>query len=96
MEFRAQIEVSTKEGVLNPESRAVLQALNAHNFAISSLTLTKKFYVSLEADSKEGALKLLEGACEELLANPVIQDYEIKIEEMDSKKPDSKEAGASW
>lgn len=80
MQFKAEIEIATRSGVLNPESKAILQALQSHNFAISSLSMNKKFYLSLESDSKESAMKTLQEACEDFLANPIIQDYTIHIE----------------
>lgn len=80
MQFKAEIEIATRNGVLNPESKAILQALQSHNFAISKLSMNKKFYLSLESDSKESAMKTLQEACEEFLANPIIQDYIIHIE----------------
>ncbi|STQ85407.1 phosphoribosylformylglycinamidine synthase, purS protein [Helicobacter muridarum] len=80
MQFKAEIEIATRNGVLNPESKAILQALQSHNFAISKLSMNKKFYLSLESDSKENAMKTLQEACEEFLANPIIQDYIIHIE----------------
>ncbi|RDU70854.1 phosphoribosylformylglycinamidine synthase, purS protein [Helicobacter aurati] len=80
MQFEAQIEIATRDGILNPESKAVLQALQSHNFAISRLEMNKRFYLSLESDSKENAMKTVQRACEELLANPIIEDYTIHIE----------------
>ncbi|RDU60614.1 phosphoribosylformylglycinamidine synthase subunit PurS [Helicobacter sp. MIT 14-3879] len=80
MQFEAQIEVATRKGVLNPESKAILQALQSHNFPISSLSMNTKFYLSLESNSKENAIKTLQEACKELLVNPIIQDYTIHIE----------------
>ena len=80
MRFTAQIEISTKDGVLNPESKAILQALQGHNFPILDLTLNKRFYITLESKDKKSALKTLETACQDLLSNPVIQDYKIDIE----------------
>ena len=79
MYFKAEVEVSTRDGVLNPESKAILNALQTHNFPILELKVTKKFYINLESNSKYEAMKLLQVACNDLLSNPVVQDYSINI-----------------
>ncbi|RDU65711.1 phosphoribosylformylglycinamidine synthase, purS protein [Helicobacter didelphidarum] len=79
MLYQAEIEVCTRNGVLNPESKAILHALRGHDFAVLDVTMNKKFYLTLESDSKDHALKVLNKICEDFLANPIIQDYTIHI-----------------
>lgn len=81
MHYHITIEVSTREGVLNPESKAILQALQGHKFAVSELIMNKVFYLTLEAANKEQAMLEAEKMCEEFLANPIIQDYAITAKE---------------
>ncbi|MWV61196.1 phosphoribosylformylglycinamidine synthase subunit PurS [Helicobacter saguini] len=84
MLFKAQIEISTRKDVLNPEAKAILQALQSLQFSVNDLQLNKKIYISIESKSKNDAFKKLDSMCKELLANPIIEDYIISIE--DSKK----------
>ena len=80
MRYDITIEVSTRDGVLNPESKAILQALQGHDFAVSKLTMNKIFYLTLEAKDKVEA-QISKDMCEDFLANPIIQDYTIKVQE---------------
>ncbi|EMZ39933.1 phosphoribosylformylglycinamidine synthase subunit PurS [Helicobacter bilis] len=81
MRYDIAIEVSTRDGVLNPESKAILQALQGHDFAVSKLTMNKRFYLTLEAKDKVEAESLAKEMCEDFLANPIIQDYTIEVQE---------------
>lgn len=83
MRFKATIEISTRQDVLNPEAKAILQALQNLDIPILDLSLNKKFYINIKSRSKDDALKKIEKACKELLANPVIEDYTIEL--LDSK-----------
>lgn len=86
MRFKAEIEVSTRQDVLNPESKAILQSLQNLHFPILDLKLNKKFYVNIESKNEKEAIDTLEIACKELLANPIIEDYTISIESKENKK----------
>ncbi|TLD98996.1 phosphoribosylformylglycinamidine synthase subunit PurS [Helicobacter trogontum] len=80
MRYNITIEVSTRDGVLNPESKAILQALRGHDFAVSSLTMNKRFYLTLDAKDTHEAEQLANQMCEDFLANPIIQDYTIEVQ----------------
>ncbi len=82
MRYSVTIEVSTRDGVLNPESKAILQALQGHDFAVSELVMNKRFYLILDANNIQEAEKEANKMCEDFLANPIIQDYTIQIEEV--------------
>lgn len=86
MRFKAEIEVSTRQDVLNPESKAILQSLQNLYFPILDLKLNKKFYVNIESKNEKEAIDTLEIACKELLANPIIEDYTISIESKENTK----------
>lgn len=79
MKFKIEIEVKTKDGVLNPESKTIYQALNNHGYAIESLVMNRKFYIVLDSNSSEEALITARKMSEELLANTIIQDFDITI-----------------
>lgn len=82
MSYYITIEVSTKDGVLNPESKAILQALRGHDFAVSELTINKRFYLTIDAENAKKAKVLASKMCEDFLANPIIQDYTIDVQEV--------------
>lgn len=82
-QFNAKVEVKLKEVVLDPQGKAVLSAL--HNLGFSDVTDTrvgKLIELKLEEESMEKAEQKVDQVCKKLLANPVIEDYSITIEEV--------------
>lgn len=86
MRIKAEIEISTREDVLNPEAKAILHALQSLQFNVKDLTLNKKFYIDIESKSKNDAFKKLDSMCKDLLANPIIENYTISIESKNGDK----------
>ncbi|AKG91481.1 phosphoribosylformylglycinamidine synthase, purS protein [Geoglobus ahangari] len=79
MNFTADVYISLKKGVVDPEGEATKKALNLLGFRnVKSVSSVKVFRIELEAKSREDAEKMIEEMCEKLLANPVIQDYSIR------------------
>jgi phosphoribosylformylglycinamidine synthase subunit PurS len=73
---KARVLIRPKEGILDPQGKAVERALPALGFAgISDVRVGR--LVELEADD-DAALGEL---CERLLANPLVEDYEIQTVE---------------
>ncbi len=79
MVYAVEVEISTKDGVLNPESKAILHALQTHDFAVSNLVMNKKFYFTLESPTQQEAEETVKSLCEDFLANSIIQNYSIVI-----------------
>lgn len=78
--MKAVVNVSLKNGVLDPQGKAVEHALDSLGFSgISNVRIGKQIVLDIDASSAEEARKELEKMCEELLANTVIEDYEIMI-----------------
>ena len=74
------VNISLKEGVLDPEGQAIKSSLNNLGFENCSVVRTGKqivlnFYLNNETESLSQAKKM----CEELLVNTVIENYEINI-----------------
>ncbi len=79
MKFLAEITISLKEGMLDPEAMAIRHALGNLGFATDDLRTKKLFVIRFDAaDAKEAEAKA-RGMCERLLANPVIHHYEIEV-----------------
>ncbi|MDR2854922.1 MAG: phosphoribosylformylglycinamidine synthase subunit PurS [Methanomicrobiales archaeon] len=79
MNFTACITVGLKDGMLDPEATTILKALNNQGFHVESLKAEQKFTAIFEATSKSDAHAQAVSMCEQLLANPVIQRYEIEV-----------------
>ena len=70
--MRVRVLIRPKEGILDPQGQAVERALPALGFeGISHVRVGRM--VELEADNGAD----LEALCEKLLANPLIEDYEV-------------------
>lgn len=78
--MRARIHITLKEGVLDPQGKAVGQALAALGFAgIGEVRQGKVIDIDLDETDAERARHSLQTMCERLLANTVIEDYEITL-----------------
>ena len=76
--MRALVYVTLKPDVLDPQGKAIQHASASLGYAaIEDVRQGKLFEVKLSADSQQAARKLLSELCGKLLANPVIEDYEI-------------------
>jgi phosphoribosylformylglycinamidine synthase len=72
----ARILIRPKQGILDPQGKAIERALPALGFeGVSGIRVGR--LVELEAASPER----LEELCEKLLANPLIEDYEIELDQ---------------
>ncbi len=79
---RVRIEVHLKKGVTDPEGDNVRKALNLLGFkGIRGVHSAKLFLVDLDAKDASGARADAEEMCRRLLANPVVHDYTIAVEE---------------
>jgi len=75
---KALIHVTLKREVLDPQGKAIRNACVSLGYdAVENVRQGKLFEVDLQVDDEARARKLLEELCEKLIANPVIEDYEI-------------------
>ena len=76
--MKALIHVILKQDVLDPQGKAIRNACVSLGYdAVENVRQGKLFEVELQVDDEARARKLLEELCEKLIANPVIEDYEI-------------------
>ena len=80
--MKVAINVHLKKGVLDPQGKAVLHALETLGFKnVEDVRVGKQILVEINTNSKEEAIKEAEEMAKELLANPVIENYEIEVKE---------------
>lgn len=78
--MKARVTVTLKNGVLDPQGKAIEGALASLGVAgVASVRQGKVFDVELSATSKPEAEAALKSACEKLLANTVIENYQVEI-----------------
>ena len=74
------VDVMLKPEILDPAGQAVLNALPALGLPTAgSLRIGKHVELSLEAEDAAAALELATKMAEVLLANPVIEDYAVRL-----------------
>ena len=79
--MRATVLVRPKQGILDPQGEAVEGALRQLGFAVSEARVGRVVDVELDASDAAAARTALERMCEQLLANPLIESYEIALED---------------
>lgn len=80
--MKAKIHVTLKEGVLDPQGKAVQHALGSLGFdGVNSVRQGKYLEVDLSETDPAKAQEKVEAMCKQLLANMVIEDYTIKLTE---------------
>jgi phosphoribosylformylglycinamidine synthase subunit PurS len=78
--IKARVIVTLKNGVLDPQGKAIEGALAALSFSgIGSVRQGKVFDIELDTADKAKAEADLKEMCERLLANTVIENYSIAI-----------------
>jgi phosphoribosylformylglycinamidine synthase PurS subunit len=76
--FRVLIQVVPRRGLLDPQGKAVTDALHTLGFAgVSDVHVGRHLVVDLEARDEAGASTRAREMCERLLANPVTEDFTI-------------------
>jgi len=76
---RATVLVRPKPGILDPQGEAVLGSLRQLGFAVEDARIGRVVDLELANGGREQARAELERMCEQLLANPLIESYEIEL-----------------
>jgi len=79
--MRAVVNVYLKEGVLDPQGKAIHHALDSLGFKelVSDVRVGKQIVLELNSSDEASAKVEVEKMCESLLANTVIEDYTIEL-----------------
>ncbi|HHL72359.1 MAG TPA: phosphoribosylformylglycinamidine synthase subunit PurS [Bacteroidetes bacterium] len=79
--FTAKVYIQLKSGILDPQGKAVEHALASLGFGqISTARVGKLIELTVDAADQAEAETIVRGACEKLLANPVIEEYRYDIQ----------------
>lgn len=78
--MRVEVQVRLKEGVLDPQAKAITQALHSMGFdTLKDVKMSKSIFLEFAESDTEVVQVKVERMCQELLANTVIEDYVIKL-----------------
>ena len=76
--MKIKVIVTLKNGVLDPQGKAIQQTLNGMNFdKVSDVRQGKFFEIEVKENDESIAKSLVDEMCKKLLANLVIEDYKI-------------------
>lgn len=82
MKYRAEINVMPLKALLDPQGKAVTGSMkNIGLPEINNVRIGKHISLEIDSPDKETAQKKAENACKKLLANPIMEFYEIMLEE---------------
>jgi phosphoribosylformylglycinamidine synthase PurS subunit len=79
--MKAQVYVTLKTEVLDPQGEAVRRALNSLGFAgVQNVRVGKLIELELSLASPQAAATELRAMCEKLLANPIVEDFRFELD----------------
>ena len=81
MRFVARVLVRPKAEVRDPQGEAVFAALRSLGHDVSEVRTGKEILVTFDAADEDSARKAAERMGDQLLANPVIESYEVTLDE---------------
>ncbi len=82
MEYVADIVVTLKKSILDPQGDAVRSALKSMGYhGVQDVRIGKRIEVRLEAADEAGCTKTVYEICAKLLANTVVEAYDFSIRE---------------
>ena len=79
--MRLTVLIRPKAGILDPQGEAVQASLATLGFSVARARVGRLVDLEVEAATAAEARAEVERMCEELLANPLIESYEIVVEE---------------
>ena len=79
--MKATVKITLKYGVLDPQGKAIEKSLVQLGFSgVNEVRQGKLIELDIDADTPEAAEKQITEMCEKLLANTVIENYDIQLD----------------
>jgi phosphoribosylformylglycinamidine synthase subunit PurS len=78
---KATVLVRPKQGILDPQGQAVESSLRQLGFSVGDARIGRVVDLEVDAADATAARAEVERMCEQLLANPLIESYEIELAE---------------
>ena len=77
--MKATVLVRPKQGILDPQGQAIESSLRQLGFAVDGARIGRVVDLEVETSDPAAARAEVERMCEQLLANPLIESYEIEL-----------------
>jgi phosphoribosylformylglycinamidine synthase len=80
-EYRLEVRITPRAGLLDPQGKAIQNALRSLEFQqVHDVRVGRLLRLRVSADSDDAARRAAEDMCRKLLANPVTEDFDIRME----------------
>ncbi|MFL5927895.1 MAG: phosphoribosylformylglycinamidine synthase subunit PurS [Gaiellaceae bacterium] len=79
--MRATVLVRPKHGILDPQGQAVESSLRHLGFDVGEARVGRLVDISVPTEDRSEALAQVEQMCQRLLANPLIESFEIELQQ---------------
>ncbi len=79
--MRLTVLIRPKAGILDPQGEAVQASLSTLGFSVSRARVGRLVDLEVDAADPAAARAEVERMCEELLANPLIESFEVTVED---------------
>ena len=84
--YEAHVEVTHRPGILDPAGATVERALPALGWAnVSQVRIGKSIRLVIDAPDEAAATAQVDEMCRRILTNPVIEDYQLNLQELSQK-----------
>ena len=78
--MQVEVRVKLKEQVLDPQGEAIRRVLSGLGYAeVVGVRVGKLMLLEVEGEDPTAVRARIEGACREVLANPVIEEFEVRL-----------------
>ena len=82
--YKADVQVTLRPSILDPQGKATHHALENLGFrSVEQIRIGKFIEMWINEDTPEAAGELAKKACQKLLANPVMEDFVVHVEEVE-------------
>ena len=79
-EYQVEVRVTPREGLLDPQGKAIAGALHSLGFdGVERARVGRLIRIGVKAVDEQAARESVEAMCRKLLANPVTEDYDISV-----------------
>jgi|DewCreStandDraft_5_1066085.scaffolds.fasta_scaffold17856_2 phosphoribosylformylglycinamidine synthase len=80
--FKVKVLVSLKENLFDPQGKVLEDILNDRNFNAKNVRVGKLITFEIKANNKDEIEKIIKEKFSNLFANPIIEKYELEIDEI--------------
>jgi phosphoribosylformylglycinamidine synthase subunit PurS len=81
--YLSKVRITLRKSILDPQGKAVEHAVSSLGIAgIKDIRMGKYFEFTVDGASEEDASKTTEQVCKQLLANPVMEDYNFDVKKV--------------